>query len=515
MQDRRIDRKGEMTARGAGSRWPLAAAILLACISAAMVVLMERRDAGLLVERLRVDMTPVTLIRPPTSAAPLPLVVVAHGFGGSRQMMDQIAVTLARGGLAVASFDFPGHGRNPALLSPDVTRIEGTTTDLVRATLEVTEAMRARPGIGQSVSFVGHSMATDVIIRAAAETSNVASIAAISMYSDAVTEEHPENLLIVSGAREDHLREVALGALHQVAAGAGENETAVAGDVRRRAVVAPFVGHVGVLYASRTLEEIAPWIAASAGQSLAASWAPDQTGWVAGVLLVALAALAWPLAALLPARRTAPPPALPRRTYWLAVLLPVPLAALTAHLTSTTLAGAAGFDALAAAFAIWAAVQLVVLSRAGIRPLVPDALGSLAYLVWGLGVFALALDRYGAAFLPTGPRIQALAVLALGCVPLMLADSMMVAGATLWRRIVARLMLIATLAGAMALAPTELGLNFTVLPVLVLFFLVYGSFARLVASRRGPGAAWPAAGLALAWAIAASTPLFATGPVAV
>ena len=60
----------------------------------------------------------------------------------------------------------------------------------------------------------------------------------------------------------------------------------------------------------------------------------------------------------------------------------------------------------------------------------------------------------------------------------------------------------------MLLAP-RLGIAFTVLPVMVLFWCVYGLAGRWVAARTGPATSGLALGLILAWAIAASTPLVA------
>ena len=106
-----------------------------------------------------------------------------------------------------------------------------------------------------------------------------------------------------------------------------------------------------------------------------------------------------------------------------------------------------------------------------------------------------------------------MALMALGTVPLMLADRVLLAGARWWQRGVARFTVLFTLSGAVALSPTELGLTFTVLPVYVLFVAVYGALAYWIEARRGAGGLGLGAGVALAWAIAASTPLFAAGGV--
>lgn len=485
---------------------PALSALVLAGVIALAVLTLERRTAGLSVEHITVDTTPVTLYRPAASA-PAPLVVVAHGFGGSRQMMDQLAITLGRAGFVVANFDFPGHGRNPTPMSADIDSLDGTTKQLVAVTAEVMTAIAARADVQGPVSLVGHSMATDVIVRAAALRDDIGAVAAISMYSEAVTASHPRALIVVSGATEGHLRQAALTTLQQIAPDATEGTTVTEGDVTRRAVVAPWVGHVGVLYSSTTLDEISRWLIERTGHGSAPRL--DTTGWVAGVLLLSLVIIAWPLARLIPQRAQHVAPAPARRGFWRALLVPVPVVIVVALAVSNSGVSDASFAPLIAFFAAWGLSQLVWLRATGraIRP--PETLASLLLLAWGLGVFALALDRYAAAFLPLGERLPLLMVLLLGTVPLMLADANLVACQPWWRRLLARLALIAALFAVMASAPQSLGLNFTVLPVLLLFFVVYGTFARLIERRRGPGSASAGSALALAWALAASTPLFA------
>ena len=484
----------------------VALALLFGGISLFCAFLLEQRFEGLEVTETTVDQTPVTIYAPAGVEA-APLVVVAHGFGGSRQMMDQISVTLARAGLLVASFDFPGHGRNPVPMSPDITSLEAPTAQLVETTRQDAQAMQARPETAGTTSLVGHSMATDVIIRAAHDLPDVAAIAAISMYSEAVTADFPPSLLIVSGAFEDHLSRVALDAVKQIDPAAGEGDVAIGANTARKSIVAPNVGHVGVLYHAVTLDEIARWIANATGSQALPDL--DRTGWVAGLLFGTLVLLAWPLSRLLPLRGGQSQPPLPLRAFLLAILLPVVPTLAVAVALPTDLGPIAGFVAIAAAFAIWGGVQLLILRRHRVILDRPDLLGTAILLFWGLGIFALALDRYGAAFLPTGPRLGIMALLLSGTLPLMIADTYLLAQGAFWRRVIARLALLATLTTAMVMVPQGLGPMFTILPVLLLFFVVYGSFGRFVLAVRGVGGIAIGMGICLAWAIAASTPLFA------
>ena len=68
---------------------------------------------GLSITWTTLGKTPVTTFRP-QSAAPVPIIVIAHGFAGSQQLMQPLAETLARNGYLVVTLDFLGHGRNPA-----------------------------------------------------------------------------------------------------------------------------------------------------------------------------------------------------------------------------------------------------------------------------------------------------------------------------------------------------------------------------------------------------------------
>lgn len=478
---------------------------LLALVVLACVTVLEARFAGLETDEVIISETPVTLYRLP-GATPLPPVIVAHGFGGSRQMMDQISVSLARQGFLVASLDLPGHGRNSVTLSPDITSLDGTTAQLVAVVEEVAEAIAQRGDTRGPISYVGHSMATDIVIRAAQARTDVGGVVAISMYSPAVTATEPRALLVLSGQTEGHLRGAGMDAVRLIAPNASEGETVTSGDVMRRTAVAPFVGHVGVLYAPTSLHELTGWLRQATGTGNAA--ALDQTGWVAGVLLLGLLLLARPVARRLPQRENLTRPELSWAQFALCLILPLPGVLAIAALPSASMAGHAAFGTLAAICGAWGAVQLALLRRAGWSMAKPDMMGLAGYLALAL-IFAVALDRYGAAFLPSGPRAIVMAGLLLGTLPLMIADTLLVHNASMLRRIVARAAFIAALAGAMALSPAELGVTFTTLPVLVLFFLVYGTMGRWVAARRGVSGVALGKAVVLAWAIAASTPLFA------
>lgn len=476
-----------------------AVAVLAGALVLLAVLMLERAQTGLTVEELTIGTTPATLYRPAGVIEP-PVAVVAHGFAGSRQMMAPTARSLAQAGVAALSFDFPGHGRNPVPMSPDVTSIDGTTEQLIAETQAVIAAVAGRDDLGPVTALVGHSMATDVMVRAAERLPEIDTVVAISMYSDAVTETEPRRLLVISGAWEARLREVALRAAQLVDPDAREGMTVRAGDVERRAVAAPRVEHVGVLYSAATLVETQAWITGDTARI-------DRSGpWIA-LLLASLVLLAWPLAALVPAS-AAPTEPVSRPRFLAAATLPPVLAGTAAVLAGAPMLGLSGVGPLTLFLAVWGGVQLAFLPH-GTLALRNLRLEPVVLLLATALAFALALDRYGAAFLPSGARLPVMLLLLVGTLPVMLADAALSHGAPLWRRLLLRTVPLVALTAAMFTRPAEFGLMFTVLPVLLLFYLVYGTMGRFVANRAGPESTGLALGIVLAWSLAASAPLFA------
>lgn len=490
------------------AKWKAAVLILALACAAVSILQLERFRAGLTITHLSVGTTPATLYR--SDDDPAPLVVVSHGFAGSRQLMQAFSLTLARAGYAVLAFDYEGHGRNPVPMSGDVTKVDGTTQLLIDETRRVIDAGLALPGVDGRVALLGHSMATDVIVRTAIADDRVDAVVAVSMFSEAVSATEPERLVAITGEWEGYLRRAALDAARLVDPQAQEGETVRSGDVIRRAVVAPGVEHVGVLYSRTALAEARNWLDAAFGRT-------SDTGeatigrWLA-LLLGSIVALAWPLAALI--RNDAPAPvAVSTRAYLAALFVPAVVAPLLATRVEISLLPVLVADYLALHLALQGVLQIVLLRRAGLRfgPLRP--LAALGLLAWGLGAFGLALDRYGASFLPIPDRLPIIAALALGAVPYMAADALATLGtrAGLLRRIAARAAVLGSLAFAVALDFERLFFLVIILPVILLYFLVFGLMGRWVGQRAGPAPVGLALGLILAWALGVSFPMFRAG----
>lgn len=481
------------------------AALILIVVS---IIQLEQARAGLRISDVPAGTTPVTLYQGAGQAGPL--VVVAHGFAGSRQIMQAYSLQLAQGGYRVLAFDFEGHGRNPVPMSGDVSSVDGTTALLVAETRRVIAAARALPDADQ-IALLGHSMATDILVRAsieeAAAGTPVDAVVAISMFSQAVTTQTPPNLLIISGQWESFLRKAGLAAVQLVDPSAAEGDLAVASNVIRRAVVAPGVEHVGVLFSPMAVSAAQDWLDMTFARHSTA--APGHQGWWILALLVGIVLGLYPIVALLP-----PGPEVPqmsRGRFWRATLVPAAAAPILITPFYQNFLPVLVADYLMLHLALFGILQIILCGKqphgAWRLPILPVTM--LGF--WGIVVFGLALDRYAASFWPTPQRVPIIAALCLGTIPFMIADSYVTqAGrAPLWRRFVARIAVFLSLGVAAALDPENLTFVLIILPVFMLFYVVHGVMGRWIGQRSGIIAAGLGLGICLAWALGVSFPLFA------
>ncbi|CCD86661.1 conserved membrane protein of unknown function [Bradyrhizobium sp. ORS 285] len=473
---------------------------------------LEAVRAGLTITQSQVGTTPITTYQR-RGAAPAPVVVIAHGFAGSRQFMEAYALTLAQAGYLAVSFDFEGHGRNPTPMSGDVTRIDGTTGKLMSELGSVVDAVLSLPGSDGRVALLGHSMASDIIVREALADPRIAATVAISMFSEAVTATAPRNLLIITGEWESALRRDALRNLRLADTAANEGDTVgnPAAIGARRAVVAPGVEHVSVLYSTTALREARAWLDQVFGRS--GSGEVAATGGAIALLLAGIVLLAWPLAELLPKGDT-PLPALPLRTLAIATLVPAMVTPIALRFVDTRFLPVLVADYLAVHLFVYGALSLVLLRLQGVRFGRMAWLAALALAAYGIFGFGGALDRYVASFMPIPARLPIIAAIAVGAVPAMLADSLANQGghAALWRTLWIRTVFLASLGGAVALDLRRLFFLLIIIPVIVLFFIVFGLIGGCVGRRTcSPMAEGIGLGLILAWSIGVSFPMFLPG----
>ena len=162
---------------------------------------LHRGSEGLSITKTTVGETPVTIFRQ-QSPASAPVIVIAHGFAGSQQLMQPFAETLARNGYIAVTFDFLGHGRNPAPMRGDITEGKAITSALLAELTAVATWARKLPSSDGRLAVLGHSMASDIVVRFAQATPDVEATVAVSVFSPVVTAASPRNLLVIVGALE-------------------------------------------------------------------------------------------------------------------------------------------------------------------------------------------------------------------------------------------------------------------------------------------------------------------------
>lgn len=496
-------------------RWTLA--FLALAVMALAVWQLEAGRIGLRIAPLTVEGgTPATLYLR-EGGGPAPVVVIAHGFAGSRQLMEPFALTLAQAGYVVASFDFEGHGRNPRPMSGDLGSVEGTTHLLMAETGRVARAALAHLRADGRLAYLGHSMASDIVVRQAQRDPVADAVVAVSMFSGSASADAPRNLLVIAGAWETRLAAEALLAVRQIDPGAEIGATVgdPASGLARRAVIAPHVEHVGVLYSATALQAARDWLDASFGRQ--SEGPPAQRGgWIA-LLLGATFALGWPLARALPEGRQVATPALGTGAFLVVALGPAVVVPLVLWPFDIRWLPVLVADYLALHLGVYGLITLGLLARFGsLRGQFP---GRVWWIAGGVALFGIAvmggvIDRYVASFLPHPGRVAVIVGLASGAVPFMLGDAVLTGGGVgrLWRVMVARGAFLASLALAVALDFQALFFLVIILPVIVLFFLLFGMMAGWVGRRTGlPAAAGLGLGLVLAWALGVTFPMFDAG----
>lgn len=474
----------------------------IALIVASLALLeLARKDVAIV--HFDVGQTPVTGYARQNAEGPI--VVVAHGFAGSQQMMQGYALPLARAGYRVFVFEFLGHGRHPAPMSGDVTRIDGTTRLLMEQTGDVIDAVTQTPTPGdQKVALLGHSMATDILVRVAAERTDVGPLVLISAFSQEITGTAPDRLLLITGAWEPGLRAFATRALQMVATGAAEGQTVTNDGIVRRTVVAPFSEHVSVLHSRVGRRAALDWLDLAYARRSDVTILPS--GWAILGLLGGLVLAFRGVAGLLPQRDHAPAD-LSMKELAIVCLTPAILTPLVAVPLSPAFLPVLVADYLVLHLLIFGVIQLLLLRKWGVvwRGVSWPAYGLL--MLWCV-LFGVGLDRYAANFWPTSGRLWIIAAMIIGTVPYMMSDSILTTRTSFWRRLGVRTSFLLSLGIAVALDFEGLFFLIMIAPVLILFYLVFGTMGRQAANRSGPLSSGIGLGLALAWAIGVSFPLF-------
>jgi len=516
------------------------AAWAVACLALLAITVgvwqLERARQGVSIESLRLGTTPVTVFRPVQPSGPAPVVLIAHGFAGSQQLMQPFALTLARDGYVAITFDFPGHGRNAAPMTGGLADQNKSLRVLLKAMDQMGAYASRLAGTGDvpaRYAVVGHSMASDIIVRHAQTHQAVQASVGVSLFAPSITAttpaDSPRNLLVIDGGLEPQV--MAAEALRVVGVVAGP---AAAQDVTygrfadgtaRRATLSPGVEHIGVLYSAHTLGQSLAWLNQAFDRPPAQRPFIDARGPWLGLLLLGVVTLAWPLSLLLPraaGREPALHGALPRpgwrawRRQFVLALMPAVLTPLLLWKLPTDFLPLLLGDYLALHFVLYGALTLAGLAWAGRRLPRANAAALAAAIVlasaWALLSIGVPVDRYVFNVSPDAVRLPLIAVLFASALPYFLADEWFTRGADAapGAYVVTKLCFLLSLVGAIALNPQRLFFLAIIVPAILLLFVVYGLFSRWLGRASGhPATAAVANALAFGAFIAVTFPLVA------
>ncbi len=507
-------------------RWIKPLTVSIAAIVAIAIGLwhLMSATAGLVVTRERVGTIPVTVFRP-AAGDPAPVVVIAHGFAGSQQLMQPFAVTLARNGYAAITFDFPGHGRNPTPLPGGLTDHDARTRALLVALGSIADFARKLPGSDGQAALLGHSMASDIVVQYAQEHPDVQATVAVSLFlSRGITLVSPRNLLVIDGALESSMLLDEGTRIIQMGAGGTAKPGVTYGSFSegsaRRLALASGVEHIGVLYSRESLAETLAWMNQTFGRQ--GNGFLDARGPWLGLLYLGLVALAWPLSKLLP--RVAPAP-LGEGCRWPRL---IPLALAPALLTPLILWKVPGDflpillgDYLVLHFGLYGlltAAGIWTLRRIGAdrspgrvsrRKLALAVLAATAYATLAVG---LPTDWFVASLAPTYARAWLIPAMLCGTLPYFAADEWLTRGPSAPRAAyaVTKLCFLLSLTLAITLNLERLFFLVIIVPAILAFFIVYGLFSSWIYRRTNhPLVGALANAVAFAWAIAVTFPIVA------
>ena len=510
-----------MSLRPLSVHQPWAVALAAALAIAIALWRLVSASAGLEITSARVGVIPVTVFHP-EAAAPAPVVVIAHGFAGSQEMMQPFALTLARNGYCAVSFDLPGHGRNPASM-PGGLEDHARRTEALMATLsDVVAYARTLPCSDGRLALLGHSMGSEVVVRYAIEHPEVAATVGVSLFSRDASATRPRNLLVIAGALEPQMLKAEGLRVASLAARAPAEEHVTYGSfadgTARRFALAGGVEHIGVLYSRESQVETLAWFD-QAFRHHGDGFVDARAPWLA-LLFAGLVALGWPLSLLLPQVRTRPArPPMRRRVFMSIAVLPAVVTPLVLWKAPTDFLPIVLGDYLAVHFTVYGCITGVGLwlarklgpdrgaSVTDRRKLVLAAAGVTAYAALAIGIPA---DMFVASFAAGASRWPLFAVLFVGTLTYFTTNEWLTGSPEAPRgaSVIAWLCFLGSLMIAIILNLQKLYFLAIIVPVILMLFVVYGLFSTWAYRRTGhplPGAI--ANAVVFAWAMAAMFPL--------
>ena len=426
-------------------------------------------------------------------------IIIGHGFAGSKEMMRQIAYDVVNAGSNAVLFDFIGHGSNQHKLVNKPTEITGTTQQLVNQLSNIIKFVYEKFGNEISISLVGHSMASDIVIRASADK-RINSVIAISPYSNGITQNFPKDLLLISGQFEDHLRSHALQKVKTLKPEAKENTEYAEKKIRRKASYIQNTGHVGVIYAPQTTRIIIDWLKL---ENYDRPFWKTQIGWI----LIGITFIVFGMSRLNTNLANQNISDRENKRALHKVLLAT-IFSLSSGLIEINLLPIYGFERIAIYFGLIGIFVYLFSFDYQITKLKIDLLLWLK-LILCFGVLCFFINRYIGSFTLSENRIIAFITMILPITLFCLVNEKLIVTSSIWVSILLRGLPIIGFSILLIMFPEQYGLMFTTVIIYILYFIVFGYIGKHQRRKIGYSKVGLAHGIFLSFSFAATSPIFA------
>ncbi|HEX8997353.1 MAG TPA: alpha/beta fold hydrolase [Ktedonobacterales bacterium] len=215
---------------------------------------------------------PVVRYMPPASARVPVVAVIAHGYSANKEIMSAFAVDLAKQGVTVYTFDFPGHGASTAFYGG--TDHSHVVQQLVSSLGEVVDYATAHAAPKTKVVLLGYSLGTIAVGEYALQHPNMANLQATilvaGILNDKPTLKTPRNLLVLTGQFDlPGINDIAR---NSIAAACGATASSIHGALyqckvsatnQRKRIILPGLDHISIVTAASTHDAVIQWLGAT------------------------------------------------------------------------------------------------------------------------------------------------------------------------------------------------------------------------------------------------------------